>query len=113
MNRLEFFKETNIIFREHTQVFHAELQVGYAFYAHTESEARINLAVDAASVKHIGIDHSAAQYFHPSGVLAEVAALAAAQVARNVHFGRRLGEWEIAWAQAHLCVGAEHFPCEI
>ena len=95
MSRLKFFEEANIVLGEHTEVLDTVFQVGDAFDAHTESEARVYLAVDAASFEHIGVNHTATQNFHPTGAFAECAALAAAEVARDVHFSRWLGEWEI------------------
>lgn len=113
MSRLEFFEEANIVLGEHSKVLDTVFQVGDAFDAHTECEARVNFAVDAASFEHIGVYHTAAQDFHPTGAFAECAALAAAEVARDVHFSRWLGEWEVRWAQANLCFRTEHFLCEI
>ena len=113
MSRLEFFEEANIVLGEHSKVLDTVFQVGDAFDAHTECEARVNFAVDAASFEHIGVYHTAAQDFHPTGAFAECAALAAAEVARDVHFSRWLGEWEVRRAKTNLGFGTEHFLSEI
>ena len=47
----------------------------------TKGEAGVLLGVDAAVDKNVGVDHAAAQDLDPAAVLAEVAALAAADVA--------------------------------
>ena len=47
----------------------------------TEGITGIYLAVYAAKLQHVGVNHSAAQDFHPSCMLAESAALTAADVA--------------------------------
>ena len=78
---LELAEEASVVLREHTQVAHLILQVGDALHTETEGIAAIHLAVYAAKLKHIGVDHAAAQYLHPSCVLAEAAAYAAADVA--------------------------------
>ena len=113
MSRLEFFEEANIVLGEHSKVLDTVFQVGDSFDAHTECEARVNFAVDAASFEHIGVYHTAAQDFHPTGAFAECASLAAAEVARDVHFSRWLSEWEIRRTKTNLCVWAEHFLCEV
>ena len=41
-------------------------------------------------------------------MLAESAALAAADMARDVHLGTWLGKGEIAWTKAYLRVGTKH-----
>ena len=46
-------------------------------------------------------------------MLAERASLAAAQVARNIHLGAWLGEWEIRRTEAYLGVGTKHLARKI
>ena len=62
----------------------------------------------AAGFKHVGIHHPAAQYLEPAGSLADVAALAVADVAAYVNLGRRLGEREERRPHADFGVGTEH-----
>ena len=113
MYRLEFVKEPHIVFGEHAQVLHSVFQVGDAFYSHAERIAGVFFAVDSACVEHIGVDHTASEYFHPSGVLAESASLSAADMAGYVHFGRRLGEWEVRRTEAYLRALSEHLACKV
>ena len=49
-----------------------------------------------------GIDHARAEQLDPAGKFADAAAAAAADVAGGVHFHGRLGEREIAGAQARF-----------
>ena len=79
---------------------------------HTESITLVHLRIDAVRLKYRRVDHAAAQDLHPTGVFAEAATLAAADVAGNVHFGRRLCEGEVRRAQANLRVRAEHLAGE-
>ena len=102
-------QETHVVLGEHTQVGHVIFQVGDAFDAQAKGVARINGAVYAAGFKHIGVYHATTKDFNPTRVLAETTALAAADVARDVHFGTWFGEGEIAWTQADVGVGAEKF----
>ena len=77
----ELVEESCVVLREHTEVGNAILQVGDALDAKTECIAGVNLAVDAASLKYVGVYHTATQDFNPSCVLAESATLAATDVA--------------------------------
>ena len=74
---LEFAEETHVVLAEHAQVFYHILEVGNALNAHTKCITSIDLTVDAAKFKHIGVDHATAEDFYPTGVLTEATALAA------------------------------------
>ncbi len=101
-------QKSYVVFGEHAQVFHAIFQVGDALHAHAECVTSVLFRIDAASLKHVGVDHAAAENFDPTRVFAEVATFAAAQVARNVHLGAWFGEWEVRWTQANLRLFAKH-----
>ncbi len=108
MGRFELFEEPHVVLREHSQVFYLVFEVGNALDTHTEGITAVHLAVDAAGVEYIGIDHAAAQNLYPTGVFAEGAPFTAADVARDVHFGRRFGEGEVGGAEPYLSFAAEH-----
>ena len=55
----ELVEEAHVVLWEHTQVGYTILQVGDALDAETESVAGVHLAVDAASLKHVRVDHAA------------------------------------------------------
>ena len=112
MRRHELIQEAHIVFGEEAQVVHLIFQVRDAFHTHTEGITLVHLRIDAVRLKYRRVDHAAAQDLHPTGVFAEAATLAAADVAGNVHFGRRLSEGEIRGTQADLRVGTKHFSCE-
>ena len=98
--------------REHAQVAHLIFQVGDTLYAHTKGIAAIDGGVDATLFEHVGVNHTASQNLYPAGVLAEAAALAATDEARDVHLGTGFCEGEVAGTQANLRVGAEHLAGE-
>ena len=83
----ELTQEAGVVLGEHTKVGHTVFQVSDALHTHTEGIARVLSAVDAAGLEHIRVYHSAAQNLHPAGMLAEAAALAATDVAGDVHLG--------------------------
>ena len=112
VSRLELLQETHVVLGEHAQVGHVIFQVGDAFDTQTKGVTRINGAVYAAGFKHIGVYHATTKDFNPTCMLAESTALAATDVARDVHFCAWFGEWEIAWAQADVGVGTEKFACK-
>ena len=105
---LELAEETDVVLEVEADVVGGVFEHGHALNAEAEGEAAVFFAVDAAVVEHIGIDHAAAENLDPAGVLAEVAAGAAADVAGDVHLGRGFGEGEVGGAQADAHVGAEH-----
>ena len=107
---MELAQESRVVFREETKVVDTVLKVGDALHSHAEGVARVDFGVNAAGFEVVRIHHATAQDFHPSRVLAEGAALATADVARDVHLGAGLSEGEEAGAQAYLGVRSEHFP---
>lgn len=79
MSALEFVEEAHVILAEHAQVLDHIFQVGNAFHTQAEGIAAIDLAVNAAGLKHGRIHHTATQNLDPTRVLAETAALATTQ----------------------------------
>ena len=110
--RLELFQETGVVFREHAQILHLVFQIGDTFDTHAESISCIDAAVYAVGFEYGRVYHAASENFHPSGVLAEGTALSTADVATDVHFGRRFREGEIRRTETYFRVFAEHFLCE-
>ena len=78
----------------------------------TEGVACVHLAVYAARLEHIGVNHSATENFNPTCMLTESTTLATTDVARDVHLGARLCEGEVARAQTNLCVRTKELACE-
>ena len=99
VGRNELVEEAYVVLREHTQVGYTILQV-------------VHLAIDAASLEHVRVDHTATQNLYPTSVLAETAALTATNVARDVHLCAWLCEGEVARTQTNLCVRPEELACE-
>src|SRR6185503_13375935 len=78
--------------------------------AHAEGEAGVALGVDAAVLQHHRVDHAAAAGLDPAALLADLAALAAADQAAHVELEAGLDEREVAGPQAHLDVAPEEVP---
>ena len=104
----ELLEEAEVVFEVEADVVGAVFEHGHAFDAEAEGEAAVLLAVDAAVFEDVGVDHAAAEDLDPAGVLAEVAAGAAADVAGDVHLGGGLGEGEVGGAQTDADLVAEH-----
>ena len=104
----ELLEETGVVLGEETEVADAILQVGDALDTHTEGVARVDLRVNTAEFKHVGIDHATAEDLHPTGMLAEAATFTATDEAGYVHLCRRLCEGEVGGAQTDAGVWAEH-----
>ena len=92
---LKQLEETDIVLAEEAKVLDLIFEVGNSLYTHTECVTRIDLAIDAAKLEHVGVYHTTAQDLYPACVLAEWAALATADVTADVHLGTWLGEWEV------------------
>ena len=52
-------EETDVIFREETQVFDLVFQVGDTFHTHTEGISFVDGGVDAVGFQHCGVYHAA------------------------------------------------------
>jgi hypothetical protein len=59
------------------------------------------------------MDHTTAQDFYPAGVFANRTSGAMTDLAIDVHFRARFGEWEITWPEADAYILAIHFLHEI
>ena len=108
LSPFELPEEAGVVLGEEAEVADTVLEVGNALDTHAESVAGIDAGVDAAGLKVVRVDHTAAENLHPAGVFAEAASLAATDIAADVHFGTRLGEWEVTRAETYLRVGTEH-----
>ena len=106
-------EESDVVFEVEPEVFDSVFEHSDSFDAHTESESRVLFGVDAALFEDIGVDHPASHNFEPSGPLADVAALASAEVARNIDFGRRFGEGEVRGSHTDDGLFAEHLLGEV
>ena len=108
----ELAKEAHVVLEVMAEVVDLPFEHGNALHAHTEGEAVVLLGVDARCLKHVGVYHAAAQDFQPAGTLADVTALAMANIAADVYLCRRFREREIRRPHANLGVRAEHLSCK-
>src|SRR5262249_19489660 len=108
----ELLQEPQVVRPELADVVQAVQQHRDSLRAHAEREAAVPLRVVAAVAQHHRIPHARAENFQPAGALAQAAPSAAADDAVHVHFDARLGEREVAAADADAPVGAEQPPRE-
>ena len=73
---LKLTQEANIVFRKQTKVIDLVSKHGYSFDTHSERKTGKFFRVDAAVPEHIGMHHSGAGNFYPTGILADIAAFA-------------------------------------
>ena len=95
--------------RIQTQVVDAVFQLANSFDAHAECKAGVFIGIDSEILQHFRMHHSAAEYLHPTAVLAYITTCAAADQAADVHFGAGFGEWKIRRAETYLHLFAKHF----
>ena len=79
--QLKLLQELQVVLEEQAQVVDAVFQHGDAFHTHAEGETGVFFWVDAAGSEDVGVAHATTQDFNPTCVLADVAALATADVA--------------------------------
>src|SRR5579883_3474406 len=82
-------------------VINAVLEDGDPLRAHAEGETAEALRVVAAVAQHHRMNHAGAHDLQPARPLAHAAPLAAADDAIHVHLDARLGEREVAGADAN------------
>src|SRR5690554_6187737 len=84
----ELAQETQVVFEEHAQVFHAVAQHGQALYAQAKGKATIFFGINAAMLEHFRVHHAAAHDFQP------LDAAVCFPAPLDIHLGRGLGERE-------------------
>ena len=109
---LEFAEEADIVLKVEAEILDLPFEHGDALHTHSESESGVLLGVDAAGFQYVGVNHAGTHNLQPAGALADIAALAAADVAADVHLGARLGEGKIGGTHPDLGVRSEHLAHE-
>jgi len=109
---IELLEKAHVVLEVVAQVVDAPLEHRNALQAHSEGEAGVLLRIYAAGLENVGVHHTAAEDLKPACALADVAALAVADVAADVNLGGRLGEREVRRAHADLGLGTEHLAGE-
>src|SRR5699024_2586759 len=108
--------EADVALHDVVHVGHPVAQHEDALDAEAEGEALVLLRVHAHGAQHGGVDHAAAAHLDPAGAAADPAARIRLVVeavprlageAAEVHLGARLGEGEVAGAQAGDRLAAE------
>src|SRR5689334_5847054 len=84
---LELLQKPHIVPPEVTDVVDLVAQHELAFRTHAPGVARIDPRVVTAILQHVRVHHAAAEDLEPAGVLAYLAAGAAAYEAFHIHFG--------------------------
>ena len=83
--RTELTKEAHVILEVMTEVVDLPLQHRDTLNSHSESEAGIFLAVNAGSLEHVRIHHTAAENLEPACSFTDVASLSMTDVAAYIH----------------------------
>ena len=86
---------------EGAQIRHAVFQHGDAVDAEAEGEALIALGIEPDILEHVRMHHAAAENLEPVVAFADADLVAHLGVA-DIDLHRRLGEGEVARAEAHL-----------
>ena len=89
---LELVQESNVVLIEQTDIVDLEAAHNHTLQTDAEGVAGVFIRVDAAHLKHLGVNHAAAEDLDPALALAERATVAVAAVALDIHLRRRLGE---------------------
>src|SRR6476660_7071640 len=106
----ELFQEPEIVLEEQPDVVDAIFQHGDPIHPEPEDEAGEGLGVVADGAQHIGVNHTGAAHFQPSGLLAGPATSARAEDTADVELRSGLDEREVARAEPDLEVRAEDPP---
>ena len=101
----ELAQETDVVLDERPHVGDLVAHLRAPVDAEPEGEAGPLVGVDADGVEHGRVDHAAPAELDPPRLGAGPAAVAAADGARDLELGRRLGEGEVGRAQAGVDVG--------
>ena len=83
----EFLEEPKVVLEVMAEVVDLPLEHGNSLDTHTEGESAVLLAVYAAGLKNVRVNHAASEDLEPTGALADVASLALADVAADVNLG--------------------------
>src|SRR5215831_758249 len=103
----ELLEEAKVVLEEHADVVDAEQSQRQPLHAHPEREAGVLVGVVADVFEEHRMHHAAAEDLHPSGLLAQPAALPVAALTLDVHLGGGLGVWEEARAKTRLDLAVE------
>src|SRR6202521_2170250 len=95
LNSRKLLEKLQVVLEEQAQIIDAIAQHRQMVDSHAEGIALPAFAVDARSLENIRMNHPAAQYFQPAGVLAQTASLADQEDTLDIGFGRRLGKGEV------------------
>src|SRR5437899_9505652 len=95
-------QESQVIGPEISDVVDAIHQQRDALHAHAEGEPAKPIRIVAAVCEHHGMHHTRAHDLQPAGAFTQAASFARTDHAIHVHFDARLGEREVAGANAYL-----------
>ena len=86
---------------------------GDAFRSHAKGKSTVDFGIVTAIPQNFRVDHTASQDLKPAGVLADCAALAAAQEALDIHLRGWLCEREVGRTETGAHILPEQAPCKI
>src|SRR4030095_15349186 len=104
----KLFQEAEVVAEEVANIVDAVFQHGNTLRPHAEGKPAKHLGVIAPIAEHLGMHHTGSKNLQPPTVLADRAALAAADDAVHIDLDAGLGKGEMAAAKAHLAVLTKH-----
>ena len=109
----KLLQKPHIIAPEITDVANVPAHHGDAFRAHAKSKSTVDFGIVTAIPQNFRVDHTASEDLKPARVLADCAALAAAQEALDIHFRGWLREREVGRAETGAHILPEQTPRKI
>src|SRR5262245_33312344 len=104
----KLFQEAQVVTEEIANIVDAVFQHGNTLRPHAEGKAAKHLRVIATIAEHLGMHHTGSKNLQPPTVLADRAALAAADDAVHIDLDAGLSKGEMAAAKAHLAILTKH-----
>src|SRR3954465_10721966 len=98
----DLIEESHVGVVQNTDVGYVVAQHRDARRSHPERPAGVAVGVETGRSEHRWVHHSRSENLHPPGALAAGAARAVTELALDIHFGRRLGEGEVAGTKARF-----------
>ena len=108
----KLLQKPHIIAPEITDVANVPAHHGDAFRSHAKGKSTVDFRIITAIPQNVRVNHSASQDLQPAGVLADCAALAAAQETFHIHFRGWFSKGEVGWAETGADILAEQTPAK-
>ena len=111
-HRRKLLQKPHIVFKQQPNIMDIVQPHRLAFDAHPKGKARVFIGINVAVAQYVRVHHTTAKDFEPTGTFGKPVVFFVVHADPDIHFGTRLGEREVAGAQADFW-RAEHFLGEI